>query len=120
LLSTVNLIVAERASAQDLSRSMRIVADNDYFIFWVPPDRRSDDNYTQGLRVSWDPVGAPALARRLICHTMSSCGSQVEVGQEIYTPTKDAPTPLPGERPYAGWLYGLFTVAPVTLLACGA
>jgi hypothetical protein len=31
------------------------------------------------------------------------------VGQEIYTPLHDAPEPLPGERPYAGWLYASVT-----------
>ena len=31
--------------------------------------------------------------------------TRLRMGQEIYTPRRDAPTPLPGERPYAAWLY---------------
>jgi len=34
----------------------------------------------------------------------------LKVGQQMYTPTIDAPRPLPGQRPYAGWLYGRVVV----------
>jgi lipid A 3-O-deacylase len=48
-----------------------------------PPDYK----YTHGTAVSWD-------------------GGRWEAGQRIYTPRRDGVQPVPGERPYAGWLYG--------------
>jgi lipid A 3-O-deacylase len=96
---------ASLCHGQALARSARIVAENDSFDFWIPPDKRSDDNYTQGARVSWDPIGVPGFARRLLCRQRTDCGSSFEIGQEMYTPTKDSSIPLPGERSFAGWLY---------------
>ena len=95
----------DAAAAQDVARAVRLTADNDYFTFWVPPARRADDNYTHGARVAWNPAGAPGLARRLVCPARRACAMALEVGQEMYTPVIDAPTPVSGERPYAGWLY---------------
>ena len=91
--------------AQTLLRSVDITVDNDYFDFWRPPDQRSDDNYTQGLRIHADTRGIPSFLRSRLCAKQDACGSAVEIGQEMYTPTDDAPRLLPGERPYAGWLY---------------
>ncbi len=51
----------------------------------APPDF----DYTHGLHAALE------LGPRL----------RVRAGQEIYTPRRDAPTPIPGERPYAAWLY---------------
>lgn len=101
---------APPAAAQALARTVHIVADNDYFTFWRAPHRRADDNYTQGARVTWDAAGTPGIVRRLVCPHGRSCGTAFEFGQEMYTPTLDAPMPIPGERPYAGWLYGRATV----------
>lgn len=52
----------------------------------APPDH----DFTSGLRLAHTP------------------GSGVTIGaaQEIYTPREDAADPVPGERPYAAWLYG--------------
>jgi lipid A 3-O-deacylase len=105
-VATGLLALPAAGRAQALARAVRVTADNDYFNFWLPPGQRPDDNYTQGARVTWDAAGAPAVARRLLCRAARACGSTLEVGQEMYTPTVDAPTPLAGERPYAGWLYG--------------
>jgi hypothetical protein len=91
--------------AQALARSVRVTAENDYFDFWRRPDERPDDNYTQGARVAVDLTAPPPVIRRFFCGTRFLCGSSLEVGQEMYTPTDDAVQPLPGERPYAGWLY---------------
>lgn len=105
---------ASLCQGQQLARSVRVVVENDYFDFWRPPDRRSDDNYTQGARVGWDVVGVPALARRLLCRQRPACGSSLEIGQEIYTPTSDSDVPLFGERSYAGWLYARGDVVAAT------
>ncbi|MEO6525545.1 MAG: lipid A deacylase LpxR family protein [Gemmatimonadaceae bacterium] len=97
---------ADISDGQQLSRQLRTTAENDFFNFWVSPYERPDDNYTQGLRLEWDDRRVPSFARRLICRAKAACGSTLEVGQEIYTPTDDATgSPAPGERPYAGWLY---------------
>lgn len=97
-------------TAQELARVLRVTADNDYFDFWLPPGRRPDDNYTQGARLLWDVTSAPRFMRRLVCSERPACGTSIEVGQEIYTPSIDAPLPVPGERPYAGWLYSRASV----------
>jgi hypothetical protein len=86
--------------------------ENDYFDFWRAPDRRSDDNYTQGahLRVSlgdlprWAKRNLNACARSNSQSETCAQGS-ISIGQELYTPTNDAPRPLPGERPYAALLF---------------
>jgi hypothetical protein len=79
--------------------------DNDYLNFWLLPSERPDDNYTQGARFAWRFSETPRPARRWLCATKAACGSSIEVGQEMYTPSHDWITPLPGERPYVGWLY---------------
>ena len=99
------LVVSASADSQQLSRSASITIDNDYFDFWLPPIRRPDNDYTQGARVSLDVAAVPKPARRWLCTMRPACGSTLELGQEMYTPDVDAPTPVPGERPYAGWLY---------------
>jgi lipid A 3-O-deacylase len=101
------LAVAARARAQDLTRAVTVTAENDYFDFWLPPDQRPDNNYTQGARISAEFTAVPTLLRRLTCqHRIQlQCGTALEIGQDIYTPTHDAVNLLPRERPYAGWLY---------------
>jgi lipid A 3-O-deacylase len=103
-----SLILARPAGAQ-----ARLVFDNDLFAP-RPLDRKAPDwEYTAGTRFSWTSprtewwaahlgVGAPAdsARERPVLRTVW------EMGQEIYTPRRDAELPLPGERPYAGWLYG--------------
>jgi hypothetical protein len=49
----------------------------------------ADYDYTHGLMVAVET----GPARRFLA------------GQRIYTPRRDAPEPVPGERPYAGWLF---------------
>ena len=90
--------------AQELTRTLRLTADNDFFNFWLPPRQRPDDNYTQGARIAWDLASTPRFAKALLCPSGVACGTTVEIGQEIYTPGVDWPGP--GARPYAGWLYG--------------
>jgi lipid A 3-O-deacylase len=108
------LVFALPASpAAQVVRSVRVAADNDAFNFWVPVPR-PDHDYTHGVRVEAELNAAP-LWRRLVPGGRACTGAEapaerclstrVEVGQEIYTPRVDAPKPLPGERPYAGWLY---------------
>lgn len=103
----------QRSGGQELARGVRVTAENDYFNFWLPPGERSDDNYTQGLRVSWE-AGVPLFVRRFVCHDVQACASTIEIGQEIFTPTDDAASPIPGQRPYAGCLYARATALAAT------
>lgn len=86
--------------SQELARGIHVTEENDYLDFWLPPDRRPDDNYTQGLRIGWESKRTLPLWRRLVCRDTRACGSTFEMGQEMYTPTTDD-----GVRPFAGWLY---------------
>jgi len=107
-------LLAAAAAAGPARAGLRAEADNDYFNFWLPRDLRPDHDYTQGLRLSvvrdTPPRWFPEFARR-----GPPCGeasgeapcvlASFELGQELYTPTYDSPEPLPGERPYAAWLF---------------
>lgn len=90
-----------------------MAADNDAFNFWIPVPR-PDHDYTHGMRLVVEADAAPAWGR--LAPGLHPCtgkegaeerclATRLEVGQKIYTPRRDAPEPLPGERPYAGWLY---------------
>jgi hypothetical protein len=98
-------LYATLSPAQQLVRAVRVTADNDYFPFWMPPDSRPDQDYTQGARITWETGRGPDFARRLVCAARRACGFAYELGQEIYTPEFDSVERTPGERPYAGWLY---------------
>ncbi|MBW3573089.1 MAG: lipid A deacylase LpxR family protein [Gemmatimonadetes bacterium] len=76
---------------------VEIAIDNDLLGLRGADDPPPDYEYTHGLSVSWDARRPPGDHGR---------GTRWEVGQRIYTPRRDAPEPVPGERPYAGWLYG--------------
>lgn len=116
LLVLVLVATASPAAAQGALRAVRVEADNDAFDFWIPPPR-PDHDYTHGMRVVADLNGAPGWRR--LATGLPSCppleerqtclATRLELGQKIYTPLRDAPAPLPGERPYAGWLYGSAT-----------
>lgn len=75
-----------------------IVIDNDLFGVRGADAAPPDYEYTHGTAVSWD-----------------GDRGRWEAGQRIYTPRHDAAEPLPGERPYAGWLYGAWERRTVSL-----
>jgi lipid A 3-O-deacylase len=102
------------AQTTDARRSVYLVVDND-LIALRGAGRPPDHDYTHGskLGVAW--LAAPGLLRRTL-GASSGCPSKgtrhrarvtmkLELGQEIYTPRRDSEVPVPGERPYAGWLY---------------
>jgi lipid A 3-O-deacylase len=76
---------------------LQVAVDNDLLGLRGADDPPPDYEYTHGLSVSWDAERSEDDAGR---------GARWEVGQRIYTPRRDAAEPIPGERPYAGWLYG--------------
>ncbi|HEU0013476.1 MAG TPA: lipid A deacylase LpxR family protein [Longimicrobium sp.] len=103
------LLLASPAAAQG-ARETVLRLDNDILALRgreAPPDY----DYTHGLSLSIELPRAPRwLARSLLsCHAVPSgetcLRTRLGGGQRIYTPRHDAPEPLPGERPYAAWLY---------------
>lgn len=107
-------LAAAPAHAQRV-REVRLVLDNDAYDFWIPVDRRPDHDYTNGVDLSAELAGGPLWARRLAPHAAACTGATApdsactsttfSFGQKIFTPRVDGDTPIPGERPYAGWLY---------------
>lgn len=89
-------LVLACAAPPGAAAQVRVVIDNDLLGVRGPDDPPPDYEYTHGVSVSWD-------ARRPQDHEP---GARWEIGQRIYTPRRDAAEPIPGERPYAGWLYG--------------
>ncbi|HEY0022870.1 MAG TPA: lipid A deacylase LpxR family protein [Longimicrobium sp.] len=72
----------------------------------APPDY----DYTHGLHVHAELSRNPGpLVPLQTCaadgDALPCLRTRLHAGQEIYTPRRDAPTPLAGERPYAAWLY---------------
>ena len=113
---------SEDASAQGVG-TVSLDVENDYFDFRRAPDRRSDDNYTQGIHAGVWLATSPGWLRRSVpsCAQSGKGGPRSEtclsskllIGQELYTPTNDSPIPLAGERPYAALLYLDLSVAPI-------
>lgn len=102
------LVCAVPAGAQGV-RSATLRLDNDILAL-RGRGAPADYDYTQGLVVGVELDSA----LRWMTGRLPACGASVtapclrtalEVGQRIYTPRRDAPTPIPGERPYAAWLY---------------
>jgi len=104
LICCALLIVPSVGTAQ-----WSVQEDNGNLAVWVPSHRRSDDNYTQGLRVTSGIAHPWKLFSRILGASAdgeSPASQQFAFGQEIYTPTRYPVDPGPGQRPYAGWLYG--------------
>lgn len=112
LLLLPALLLPRTAAAQQLD-ALVLRWDNDILALrgaGPPPDY----DYTQGIRLSAEfrsfprglgqaGTGAPPMVARL------------GVGQRIYTPRRDGSEPVPGERPYAGWLYAAVGLSVVRL-----
>lgn len=105
----------ERARAQGL-RSFSLSADNDGFVFWIPPHRRTDWYYTHGLRAEAVLSWAPPLSKLLGGPESTACVkdpgpeacvlTRITAGQAIFTPSWLFDTDRQRhDRPYAGWLF---------------
>lgn len=108
---TVGLAVPTCLAAQSLDR-FAVGVDNDFLNFWQAVDQRPDHDYTHGTAFSLG-YGRNLLLGNLL-GTSGLCGpseahrcgrSEITLGQKIFTPRRVASQPVPGERPYAGWLY---------------
>ncbi|HEX8671540.1 MAG TPA: lipid A deacylase LpxR family protein [Longimicrobium sp.] len=90
-------------------RAVTLRLDNDILAL-RGPGAPADYDYTQGFVVGVEldsaPRWMPGWLRACDASAAEGCvRTRVEVGQRIYTPRRDAPDPIPGERPYAAWLY---------------
>ena len=117
LLAALLPALARPLGAQDVgaARAARLVVDNDLLSARVR-GRPPDFDYTHGTRVELAWAGAPQWVRRVAggpgttgCRHLAArqrgcVSSAIAVVQQIYTPRRDAPQPVAGERPYAGWL----------------
>lgn len=78
----------------------------------------TDRHYTHGMRLSWLSAAddVPEWARGMAGHVpLFAAGSQLRIGyglgQSIFTPEDTSTSALvPDDRPYAGWLYGTFSL----------
>jgi hypothetical protein len=107
------LLAPNPARAQDPYGTFAISLENDAF-------SRTDRNYTNGLQLAWrspsaDPPSWLAWINRIAAPFFPRDGAPrwgLALGQTIYTPSNtQATNPAPRDRPYAGWLYGAFTVS---------
>ena len=88
----------------------------------VPGAATTDRNYTFGAHTTWyaRPGSVPAALARAASRWLGSSadGTQrlaLSFGQELYTPDAlSNPNPIPGDRPYAAWLYGGATLSNTT------
>lgn len=116
VLAAALVFVPDNAHAQ---WAWRARLDNDAYNFWQHPAQRSDDEYSNGVRLAAETYRGPWWARRLSqqmpnCEpragSRTTCAShELVIGQDIYTPNlKRAPYMVADwelERPYAAWLY---------------
>ena len=108
------LLLAPSAFAQSagFSRGARLIVDND--LFAVHRGHPDDHDYTHGTRLIATSAGTPGWVRALFggapgcdgaaARRAGCLASSFEIAQEIYTPRLDGLAPVPGERPYTGWL----------------
>ena len=105
--------LAAQSQAQRPPRTLGLQLDNDAFNFWLRPWRRSDDEYTSGVRVLLGESPLPWWRNR-VWSRLDRCRRAEDVcvtplswiGQDIYNPARDShQEPRPDGRPNAGWLY---------------
>jgi hypothetical protein len=101
------LLAAIRADAQT-ARRLGIEADNDFFVTFDPYSA-TDYEYTHGTRIWLESPAFDFLPRvfpgMIRCSEASACRHRITIGQDIYTPRREAVVPIEGERPHAAWLY---------------
>ena len=115
------LALALPAGAGAQVRAARLNLDNDAFNFWIPFAERPDQEYTNGSWLSLELAGAPGWVQRAPAGFFrcpeggADCLSRtVEFGQKLYAPRSDGVVLIPGDRPYAGWLFAAGTVQRAT------
>ena len=118
--------VAQPAAPTDVAQDDPTRMPRGFFTFVWENDKfaGTDKNYTNGNRINFTRPSAEAGVSASIAD-MFLWGTQGNkrllfnswaLGQSIYTPEDtQATAPLPGEHPYAGWLYGEASVISANL-----
>jgi lipid A 3-O-deacylase len=115
LVKLFPVVAAAALAASPARAQLRVTVDNDLFGPRGADAKPPDYEYTHGTRVEavvgrarwWAaPLGVAGRECRNAAPGERCLRTRVEAGQRIYTPRRDTAEPLPGERPYAGWLYG--------------
>ena len=100
--ASITLAAPFSAAAEPAPPVYSIVVENDVF-------GGSDERYTSGIKHQWlSAEGKGARLARLMLRAGDGDVVRygVGAGQSIFTPEDiGVAAPLPGERPYAGWLY---------------
>ena len=95
------------AAAAEGPRFTTVTVENDFFAGY-------DRHYTNGIQAAFvlETRELPGTVRELPPFRWNAARDVVlAVGQRIYTPSDtEVESTVPGERPYAGWLYGLADV----------
>ncbi len=139
VLSAVVLPVLMTLGALSVAWSAEPAADEDEggptelgtFVFQFENDTftGTDQHYTNGIRLSWtspdEPRNAVVGAARKALRTVARDEDKQDrrnltrygaaFGQDMYTPEdKDRTDLIVEDRPYAGWLYGAFSMHTIT------
>ncbi len=112
-MGLASLFLPQSAHALQTSASLHV--DNDFFDLWQPLAERPDEEYTQGVQLALRWSGTGVILPHLV-HGLATCPNELSseelcgrlslaFGQDMYTPSIDSPQLIPGQRPYAGWLY---------------
>jgi hypothetical protein len=109
MLGLCFVVMASPVMAQEDDDSkgiLNIVVENDLV-------SGKDENYTNGIRFAWisSEEGVPGLARSIAeALPFTNDGKKrisIAIGQNMYTSQNKTSTEVvPGDHPYAGWLYG--------------
>jgi hypothetical protein len=108
---------------------VRISDTNGQMDFWLPSPKRPDTELTNAALGVLTLDGAPLWGRwvhvpacRVAAATQACATTELQLGQQMYTPADafKTPEPVPGERPYAGWLYVSGTATVATALRSDA
>lgn len=114
MLLAVPAAFAEETRPIDTRGTVSLVVENDKFT-------GRDRHYTNGLRLSW-------LSGEDVPGWVQGVGNELPlfaengrrrygfaIGQSIFTPENtETSAPIPNDRPYAGWLYGAFSLTSDT------
>ncbi|MBM3859072.1 MAG: lipid A deacylase LpxR family protein [Verrucomicrobia bacterium] len=116
-LATV-MVAAATARAAGEARAPGLVVTTENDLYANPFNFRNQDrHYSQGLKIMYIggdkdfTVIAPPLNRWMpkLGLRDEACNVGFAIGQNMYTPfDTDTFDPVPGDEPYAGWLYGSF------------
>ncbi len=85
--------------------AVHVRIDNDFFALRIGQPLM-DFDYTSGLEVGVEIDRTPPWAVRILPYEAEQVTTRFHIGQEIYTPRSRGGRIIPGERPFAGWLYG--------------